>query len=104
MRGKARESRDYLGNVYASEAAMCNAYGIIPQTFRRRLKLGWSLEEALTGERKGERVWSDHEGRTFKLKSDMCNYYGVSIDKFNWRVRNGWSIRECLLGKEGGRE
>ena len=39
---------DHLGNEYPSQAAMCKFYGIVRNTFVKRIALGWTLEEALT--------------------------------------------------------
>lgn len=40
---------DHKGIVYPSQKAMCDAYGIIVDTYRlRRNRMGWSLEKALT--------------------------------------------------------
>ena len=40
---------DHKGIVYPSQKAMCEAYGIISDTYSlRRKKMGWSLEKALT--------------------------------------------------------
>ena len=39
---------DHLGNEYASETEMCRIYGLSRCTYRSRLDMGWSQEEALT--------------------------------------------------------
>lgn len=46
------KSVDYLGNSYSSISDMCKAYGVRYDTYRTRLNLGWSKEEALKGKRK----------------------------------------------------
>lgn len=43
-----RPCRDYAGEEYPSENAMCRAHGVSPATYRRKLKKGFSLKEALT--------------------------------------------------------
>ena len=47
-----RKCKDHLGNEYASKGDMVKAYGVKYHTFAKRLCLGWSLEEALTGKRR----------------------------------------------------
>lgn len=39
---------DHEGREYPSEQAMCDAWGMSVAMFKGRLRLGWSLEEALT--------------------------------------------------------
>lgn len=47
-----RKCKDHLGNEYGSKDAMAKVYGVKYHTFAKRLRLGWSLEEALTGKRR----------------------------------------------------
>lgn len=42
---------DHTGRVHESLTAMARRYGLDPQTVKRRLKHGCTLEEALTAER-----------------------------------------------------
>lgn len=44
--------KDHLGNGFPTRAEMLGFYGVKPATFSQRLRLGWSLGEALTGKRK----------------------------------------------------
>lgn len=39
---------DHKGNVFHNNKEMCSKYGLKPSTVRYRLKMGWSLEKALT--------------------------------------------------------
>lgn len=43
--------KDHLGNEFLTRSEMLKVYGVKHQTFSKRLRLGWSLEEALTGKR-----------------------------------------------------
>ena len=45
-----KECRDHLGNIYSSETEMCKVYGIDRNTYRCRIKRGYTQEEALTSE------------------------------------------------------
>lgn len=49
---RLKEYRDFEGNVFPTKAKMAEHWGVKYNTFRNRLGLGWSLEEALTGNRK----------------------------------------------------
>lgn len=40
--------KDHLGNEYDSINSLCMDYNISYNTFRLRLKRGWSLKDALT--------------------------------------------------------
>lgn len=50
--GKAkRKVADHKGNSFSSNTEMAKYYNVNFDTFRDRIKRGWSLEEALTGKR-----------------------------------------------------
>lgn len=48
-KGKGIDKTDHLGTVYKTAVDMCKAYGVRYDTYRTRLKLGWSKEDALKG-------------------------------------------------------
>lgn len=48
-----KRCKDHLGNEYASKGDMLKNYGVKPITFTKRIGRGWTLEEALTGKRRG---------------------------------------------------
>ena len=88
---------DHLGNEYKSREDMCRHYGIKGSTFQHRLKLGWSVEDALiTPAIEREKRCKDHLGNNFKSIGDMCAYYGIDSIVFNARVRNGWNTKDAL--------
>ena len=41
-------TKDHLGNEYKSTSDMCKHYNIALNTFKRRIRKGWSLKNALT--------------------------------------------------------
>ena len=49
---RLKEYKDFEGNVFSTKAEMAEHWGVNYSTLRNRLRLGWSLEEALTGKRK----------------------------------------------------
>jgi len=51
-----KECKDHLGNSYKSVVAMCKHYNISTAYYYTGLKLGWTLEEILTGLRR-RRKW-----------------------------------------------
>lgn len=48
----ARIVKDHLGNSFSSKVKMSEHWGVNYDTFRDRIKRGWSLEESLTGKRR----------------------------------------------------
>lgn len=49
--GGERRVKDHLGNCFSSYNKMTEYWGVGYNTFKKRRKNGWSLEEALTGKR-----------------------------------------------------
>lgn len=98
------ECEDHLGNKYKSRLEMCKAWGHKDtRTFDARIdKYGWTLEEALTGNRdftnKPKKV-KDHLGNSFLTKKSMCENWGVSVSSFDNRIASGWSLRKALTTK-----
>lgn len=52
--GKAHPCKDHLDNEFPSKSAMCRFWSININTFEVRKKLGYSLEECLTGRKKSK--------------------------------------------------
>lgn len=50
----SKECVDHLGNVFSTQTKMVEYHGVRQPTFLKRLSLGWTLEEALTGIRKSK--------------------------------------------------
>ena len=91
--------QDHLGNQYSSIKEMCEYYNIVPETFRRRLRVfHLSLEEALTQPVKpnGGNRCKDHLGHIYKSKSKMCEHYNISRKLFEYRINHGYTLEEAL--------
>ena len=50
-RGRSKPCVDHLGNRYDSAKEMCDAWGVDQTTYSRRVKKGWTVEDALTKRR-----------------------------------------------------
>jgi hypothetical protein len=94
---------DHLGKVYETIKDMCKEWNIIVSTYQRRIKLGWSKEEALTGirnyslEKLEERT--DHEGIVYETIKAMCKKWSVSLDTYLKRIlKYDWTKEEALTG------
>ena len=87
---------DHLGNVYASNKDMSDAYNIPYTTFMHRLSTGWELKDALlTPPQKAAR--KDHLGNEYDSLNDMAKAYGLTRDALDARLRSGMSIEEALM-------
>lgn len=92
--------KDHLGNKYPSKSAMCNAYGIDKSLFFSRIKIGWTLEDALTAPMqklpKNTKTVTDHKGQKFESVSAMCKHWKMTRSTYNARIKQGWSIEDAL--------
>ena len=93
---------DHTGKKYSSITEMCNAYGIKPETYSRRINTyKWSVQKALTTPVKpnGGQYCYDHEGTRFKSESLMCKHWGINRKTYRYRRNNGLSVEEALTSK-----
>ena len=102
---RIKEQRDHLGNVYKSESSMCKKYGVNRNTYRQRIKNGWTVEEALTNRRvepvvkqNQSKNVEDHLGNKYYSIKEMCAEYGVNSTTFNTRIKAGYTLEEALTG------
>lgn len=100
MKQQNTECKDHLGNTYASKTAMCEAYNISHTVFFARVRLGWSLEQALTtpvnNQPTNSKSIKDHTGKEFKSVSAMCKHWGIKQNTYNARIKQGWSVEKTL--------
>lgn len=89
---------DHQGRTFESFEQLARQYAMCPDTLKRRLKRGLSLEEALTTPaRHGQHVQcKDHLGNVFYTFTDMCAFWKVAYTTFLDRLNRGLSIEECL--------
>lgn len=90
---------EFQGVRYNSITEMCDAFGILPETYNRRLKVyGWSMEKALTtpAKKNGGVAYYDHKGTRFKSFSKMCEAYGKSRKTVKYRLDNNWNLERAL--------
>lgn len=88
---------DHKGNAYASHRAMCRHYCIHPATYFRRIKMGWTVEQALTSEAHSRHnAVYDHEGTRYKSLTAMSKVYGLPKQKLSRRLKAGWPLKDAL--------
>lgn len=89
------------GKKYSSLTEAASAYGLSIGKVSRRLKSGWSLEQAFNLSLPPERKPTTNRkvtvlGKTFDSIKEAAKHYGISIDKLRGRLAIGWSLEEAL--------
>ncbi len=90
-----QEVFDHLGNKYASLTAMCSAYGIGRETFKRRIDRGMSIEKALTKPK-----ITDHLGNQYSTISEMCKAYDIPPYLYGSRLKQGFTQERALTERK----
>lgn len=88
--------KDHLGKSYGSIAEMCRAYRVGSELYAIRLKMGWTVERALTEPAGNILVAYDHKGIRYPSQKAMCAAYGVTQDAYKKRRDAGKSVEEAL--------
>lgn len=107
--------RDHLGREYPSKNAMCAAWGLTRYCYESRLALGWTQEQALTGNTViNAKPCTDHTGKSFPASLYMALYLGFPEYAFHakpdpaglvpglaasyWTGRDcaGYHVRSCI--------
>ena len=91
----------FRGRLFDSQAVLAKRYSVTPQNFGKRLKSGWTLEQALylvpAPQRKATRCESVvFRGTTFTSLKSLADFYEVCLVNFYARRSNGWSMEEAL--------
>lgn len=94
----ANKAEDYLGNRYINVKTMCKVYGITVEKYRRRLRSGWTVEEALTGIKKGMSI-TDCEGTVIEDLDVFCKENKVNKSQLIKCVEKGMTIGEAIEKK-----
>lgn len=111
-------AKDFKGIEYPSETAMCRRYGISRCTYRSRLDMGWTQEEALTGKPgihfktldepiiyNGKEFWSYSAiGKEIKIsdvKIKQCVEKGFTIDEIIKYTSGNIRMSELVVDEEG---
>lgn len=97
---------DHKNNKFPSISKMCSYWGISKATYNERIKLGWSLKDAVTIKpNEKEHIGNskriiDHEGNEFPSIKEMCKHWGITLSMYNSRVNKcGWSLEKALTTK-----
>ena len=89
---------DHQGRTFESFEQLARHYKMCPDTLKKRIKRGLSLEQALTMPvRRGQHVaCKDHLGTVYYTFTDLCERWRVKYSTFISRLNRGLSIEECL--------
>ena len=95
----------FRGRLFNSQAGLAEHYSVTPQNFGKRLKSGWTLEQALylapAPQRKAARCESVvFRGTTFISHKSLADFYEVPYHTFHSRRAKGWSMEEALRLKD----
>jgi hypothetical protein len=91
-----KECKDHLGQTFPSVADMLLHWGVNETTYRSRLRLGYSLKDALTLNNQSHKTCQDHYGNRFNSVQAMCQTYGISTGLLWSRQHKGWSQKAAL--------
>lgn len=90
----------YKGKQYPHLKALADSLGVDAKIFRARLKRGYSLEDAATGQKKprvgGNSKSIDFEGKTYRSKDSLASAHGISWSVVWKRLHRGWTMRQAL--------
>ena len=101
----AKTVTDHLGQKWPSISEMCRHWGVKQQTYRMRIKMGFTVEDALLKPIKkvdmAAQKWIDHKGIEYPSLNAMCKAYNTTRTRFSTRVNDlGWSIEKALTTKD----
>jgi len=94
----------FRSKKYASVRVLADEFGVDPSVVNRRLKNGWSKEEALglvgkdveTGEDVNAPVSLEYKGKTFRSVRALAERYNVSASKVRYRLKKGWTVAQAI--------
>jgi len=90
---------DHLGNVFDSKSARAAHYKLQAGMIEKRLKLGWSLKDALTIRPNGRPLGNDcvdHLGNKYVSEAERARAYKVLYHIVQRRLSQNWSLERAL--------
>jgi hypothetical protein len=94
------DNKDY--SFFSKNSAALH-FGINPGAFKSRLKLKWSIEEALglVNRKRPESIGIEYkiDGLSFKSRSAMAKHYKIDIKILEARLKRGWDLDRALKEK-----
>lgn len=91
---------DHLGNMFESQKAMLEAHGVSHATYKHRLRVGFSLEQALSGDSLHAISCRDHKGHVFPCLAAMLDYWMCQPATWHHRTgKLGYDTKQALTEK-----
>ena len=98
--GNSKAVTDHLGNKFESTSELCRFYNIKLSMYKERLKLGWTVEQAITTPAKNMKIvkkeCTDHLGNKFTSLNEMCKAYNLTRYCYSSRLKLGWTQEKAL--------
>lgn len=95
-------SFNYNGEIFNSILELSKRFGIHQSTIGRRLRDGWSLEQALNQEAKpkqsGNAPSVNYNGKIYKNLKELAEINGIDPKTFRARLHRGSSLDEAITG------
>lgn len=89
--------QDHIGRCYDTVDQMLMYYQIKRNTYKARMRAGWSLKDALTKPVQiHDGIKVDHLGNSFTTTKEMLKRYKIPENLFRWRMEHGWSLEQAL--------
>lgn len=92
-----------LGVKYDTVLALAKHFGIHPSTVARRLRDGWSAEEAVgvhpKPKRKGHGTTVTYMGKNYPHLKALADELGIDADTFRARLARGYSLEDAATGR-----
>lgn len=85
---------DHKGVTYPSHKKICDAYGIHPTVFSRKLKKGYPIKDIL--EPKEKYPYDDGIGHQFKTIENFAKHYNVTPTQLSETLKAGKSIHDLV--------
>lgn len=86
------------GQHFESISAACRHFGTSYSRARRRLALGYPIEEAVSIKKDLRLLPArDHLGQNFPSMAAMARHWGIMPRTLNERLDNGWDVKKALL-------
>ena len=84
----AKAIQDHEGNWFATIVDMCDWYGINKETYKSRIRIGWSLEDTLTTPVRK----TNHKKIPKEVKEN-----GINPGTYHYRKAKGYPEEVCVL-------
>ncbi len=91
--------KDHLGKEFSSEKKMCDHWDRCVTTYRKRIKCGLSIKDALTFPVKisiRKEIAVDHKGVEYKNVTTMCSHWNIDYAIYRQRRLSGWTLEHAL--------